>query len=183
MKHAVIFFANGTEECEALIVVDILRRAGVDLQIAAVGGSLELVSSHKVVIRADVLAENVDFSAVDALILPGGMPGTTNMEADSTVRGAVQAFMTSGKLTAAICAAPSILAHMGLLKGRRATSYSSFQTQLTGAEVLNQEVVEDGNLITSWGLGGAIPFALTLAERLSSAEEAQRIRQGIAYVH
>ena len=172
MSKAVVFFAEGTEECEALLVVDLLRRAKV-----------EVTSSHKVHITADALAEDIDYSDVDMVVLPGGIPGTPNLAANKTVTDTCVSFAQTGKKVAAICAAPSVLAQLGLLEGRKATAHAGFQDQLAGAEVLDAEVVVDGNITTSYGLGGAIPFALELVRQLAGQAEADRIRNAIAYRH
>ena len=114
MSKAVVFFAEGTEECEALLVVDLLRRAKVDVTVASASGSREILSSHKIRITADALAEEVDYSDVDLVVLPGGIPGTPNLAANKTVTDTCTAFAKSGKKVAAICAAPSVLASLGL---------------------------------------------------------------------
>lgn len=183
MSKAVLFFADGTEECEALLVADLLRRAKVEVVIASASGRKQLVSSHNIRIIADAIAEDIDYSDVDLVILPGGIPGTPNLAANKTVTDTCTAFATEGKKVAAICAAPSILASLGLLEGKRATAYASFQDQLAGATVLDEEVVVDGNITTSYGLGGAIPFALELVRQLAGDAEAERIRNAIAYRH
>ena len=183
MKKAVVFFANGMEECEALLIVDLLRRGNVDVVTAAVGGSRDIISSHQIPIQADVLAEDGGYSDADMVVLPGGMPGTRNLEASDTVKQTVLDFAGSGKKVAAICAAPSILGHLGLLQGRFATSYIGMRDQLMGASVLDQEVVVDGNITTSFGLGGAIPFALELVRQLSGDQVSDRVRQDIEYLH
>ena len=183
MSKAVLFFADGTEECEALIVVDLLRRAKVEVTTASVNGTRTITSSHGVTLQTDARAEEVELDAMDAVILPGGMPGTLRLGESKTVRTAAAAFLRSGKLVAAICAAPGILGELGLLQGRRATGNVHHRDKLLGAAVLDEEVVEDGNLITSYGLGGAIPFALTLVRRLAGEAEEARIRGAIEYRH
>ena len=183
MSKAVVFFADGTEECEALLVVDLLRRAKVEVVVASASGRRALVCSHGVHLTTDALAEDLDYAGVDLIVLPGGMPGTLNLAANPAVVQAVTAFCAAGKKVAAICAAPSILGSLGLLEGRRATAHAAFQDKLGGAEVLDAEVVVDGNLTTSYGLGGAIPFALELVRQLAGPDEAERIRQAIAYRH
>ena len=177
MSKAVVFFAEGTEECEALLVVDLLRRAKVDVTVASASGSREIL------ITADALAEEVDYSDVDLVVLPGGIPGTPNLAANKTVTDTCTAFAKSGKKVAAICAAPSVLASLGLLEGKNATAHAGFQDKLAGAHVLDAEVVVDGNITTSYGLGGAIPFALELVRQLAGQAEADRIRNAIAYRH
>ena len=193
MSKAVVFFADGTEECEALLVVDLLRRAKVEVIVASAMGRRELVSSHKIHLTADALAEEVDYSDVDMVVLPGGIPGTPNLAANKTVTETCAAnktvtetcaaFAKAGRKVAAICAAPSILASLGLLEGRNATAHAGFQDQLAGAIVHDEEVVVDGNITTSYGLGGAIPFALELVRQLAGQAEAERIRNAIAYRH
>ena len=157
MSKAVVFFAEGTEECEALLVVDLLRRAKVEVTVASASGSREILSSHKIRITADALAEEVDYSDVDLVVLPGGIPGTPNLAANKTVTDTCTAFAKSGKKVAAICAAPSVLASLGLLEGKNATAHAGFQDKLAGAHVLDAEVVVDGNITTSYGLGGTPP--------------------------
>ena len=116
MSKAVVFFADGTEECEALLVVDLLRRAKVEVIVASAMGRRELVSSHNIHLTADALAEEVDYSDVDMVVLPGGIPGTPNLAANKTVTDTCTAFARAGRKVAAICAAPSILASLGLWK-------------------------------------------------------------------
>lgn len=183
MSKAVVFFAEGTEECEALLVVDLLRRGKIEVVVASASGSLTVTGSHKITITADALAEDVDYSDVDLVVLPGGIPGTPNLAANATVTGTVKAFAEAGKKVAAICAAPSILASLGLLEGKKATAHFSFQDKLTGAVVLDQEVVVDGNITTSYGLGGAIPFGLELVRQLVGPDEAAQVQKAIAYKH
>ena len=134
-------------------------------------------------ITADALAEEVDYSDVDLVVLPGGIPGTPNLAANKTVTDTCIAFAKAGKKVAAICAAPSVLAALGLLEGKNATAHAAFQDKLAGAHVLDTEVVVDGNITTSYGLGGAIPFALELVRQLAGEAEADRIRNAIAYRH
>ena len=124
-----------------------------------------------------------DLKGVDMVVLPGGIPGTPNLAANKTVTDTCVSFAKSGKKVAAICAAPSVLASLGLLEGRKATAHAGFQDKLAGAEVLDTEVVVDGNITTSYGLGGAIPFALELVRQLAGQAEADRIQNAIAYRH
>lgn len=123
MSKAVIFFAPGLEECEGLLCVDILRRAGVEVTIAAVGGECIVKSARQVNVVADALAEELDYAAFDACILPGGIPGVPNLKADATVRKVCTDFAAQGKIVAAICAAPTALAAFGVLGGKKATVY------------------------------------------------------------
>ena len=118
MSKAVIFFAPGLEECEGLLCVDILRRAGVEVTIAAVGGEKIVKSARQISVVADALAEELDYTVFDACILPGGIPGVPNLKADATVRRVCRDFAAEGKVVAAICAAPTALAVFGVLNGK-----------------------------------------------------------------
>ncbi len=183
MANAVIFFAQGLEECEGLVTVDILRRAGVTVTVAAVGGSVDIVSSHGVRITADAPAEGLDYAAFDAAILPGGMPGTLHLKADATVRRVCTDYAAAGKTVAAICAAPSALAAFGLLRGKNATVYPGADLiaalQEGGAAYTAAPVTQDGRIITGEALGAAIPFALCVAAALAGPEAAAKVKASI----
>lgn len=176
----VVLLAEGFEEIEALAPVDVMRRAG--LKVAAVGvGGTEIAGSHGIKVLADTAAEKLDPAEVDALVLPGGMPGTLNLEHSEAVQRLIDSCVEQGKLVAAICAAPSILAHKGLLRGREATAFPSFQKDLEeGGAILSQSYVcRDGRFITARGMGVATQFGLKLVETLVSPEKAREIREGI----
>ena len=180
MKTVVVFLADGFEECEGLLAVDLLRRAGINVITASVMGRREILSSHQVTLLADALAEEVDYQAADMLVLPGGMPGTLRLGESPTVRDQCAAFARD-RTVAAICAAPSVLAGLGLLEGKRATCHPAFEDKMAGAAVTRESVTTDGNLITGQGLGAAIPFALELVGRLAGREEAERIASAICW--
>ena len=175
MSKAVVFFAEGTEECEALLVVDLLRRAKVDVTVASASGSREILSSHKIRITADALAEEVDYSDVDLVVLPGGIPGTPNLAANKTVTDTCTAFAKSGKKVAAICAAPTILAMLGITDGRRATCYPGCEGQMGSADMVCAPAVTDGKLITGTSAGCAVPFGLALIAALKGQAVAEQI--------
>lgn len=183
MSKAVIFFARGLEECEGLLCVDLLRRAGVEVTIAAVGGSQTVTSARQVNVVADALAEDLDYTAFDACILPGGIPGVDNLKADATVRKVCQEFAAAGKYVAAICAGPTVLAGFGVLRGKKATVYPGMDAPLTegGAEYTGLPLTIDGNIVTGEALGAAIPFALALARLLAGAEASDRVKKAIVY--
>ena len=183
MSKAVIFFARGLEECEGLLCVDLLRRAGVEVTIAAVGGSQTVTSARQVNVVADALAEDLDYTAFDACILPGGIPGVDNLKADATVRKVCQEFAAAGKYVAAICAGPTVLAGFGVLQGKKATVYPGMDVPLTegGAEYTGLPLTIDGNIVTGEALGAAIPFALALARLLAGAEASDRVKKAIVY--
>ena len=175
MSKAVIFFAPGLEECEGLLCVDILRRAGVEVTIAAVGGERIVKSARQVNVVADALAEKLDYAAFDACILPGGIPGVPNLKADATVRKVCTDFAAQGKIVAAICAAPTALAAFGVLGGMDADLTAA------GASYTGLPITIDGNIITGEALGAAIPFALALARTLAGADAANKVKTAIVY--
>lgn len=181
MSSAAVFFATGYEEVEALTVVDILRRADIDTKMVSVTGEKQVTSSHKVTVEMDELLEDVDFSAIDVLVLPGGLPGTTNLEACGPLMKQVDAFAADGKLVAAICAAPSILGHKGFLKGKKACSSPGFESQLDGAQIVDKPAVIDGNIITGRGMGAAVPFGLAILEKLKGRAAAGKVADAIRY--
>jgi 4-methyl-5(b-hydroxyethyl)-thiazole monophosphate biosynthesis len=181
MSRLAIFFAEGYEEIEALTVVDICRRCGLEIDMISVTGEREVKSSHGVSVRTDKTFEEADLEAFDMLILPGGMPGTKNLEAHAGLMAQVDAFYASGKYIGAICAAPSIFGHRGILKGRRACSYPSFESHLEGATVTAGPVEISDNVVTSRGMGTAIDFALAIAGIFVGKERAEKTAKAIVY--
>lgn len=181
MKKIGIFLADGFEEIEGLTVVDILRRAGMEAEMISIMGRKEICGSHKIAVQADALYEDVDFAELDGVVLPGGMPGTTNLGAHAGVNETIKNFAAEGKLVAAVCAAPSVLGQAGLLEGKKATCYPGYEDKLTGAEVINEEVAEAGNIITSRGMGTTIAFALRITAYLAGEEKAQELAKKIIY--
>lgn len=185
MSRVCVFLADGFEEIEGLTVVDILRRAGVETQMVSISESRTVTGSHKIPVQADVCIGEAEFSVseTELLVLPGGMPGTKHLGACEALTGLLVRFAQEGKKVAAICAAPSVLGDLGLLKGKKAACYPGFEDRLAGAEVVYEKVVVDGNVTTSRGMGTAIPFALALTEQLVSKEKADEIKKGIIYGH
>lgn len=181
MSRALVFLADGFEEIEGLTVVDLLRRAGVETQTVAVMGAPEVTGSHGIQVRADVLFEEMDDSDTELYVLPGGMPGTKHLAAHAGLGKLLQDAASSGKKVAAICAAPSVLGGLGILKGRRATSYPGFEGQLAGAELSEEQVVVSGNITTSRGMGTAIPFGLELVAQLKGRAVADELAKGIVF--
>ena len=177
---AIVFLGDGFEECEALIVVDILRRAGVETTMASVMGRLQVDSSRHIKVMADALAEDVDFDPVDLIVLPGGRLGVENLSESAVVKAQCREF-AENKRAAAICAAPSLLAALGLLEGKRATCHPDFEGEMPGAVLLNESVVTDGNMVTGQGLGASFDFAFELVRMLVSEEKAEQIRKAICY--
>lgn len=181
MSTVSVFIATGFEEIEALAVVDILRRAGVETNMVSISGEKRVTGSHKIVVETDELLNEVDFDSLDVIVLPGGLAGTQNLEACETLMGQVDRFVDQGKLVSAICAAPSILGHRGHLKGKKACSYPSFESHLEGAEVMDQPAVIDGNIVTGRGMGAAVPFGLAILEKLQGKEAADTMAEKIVY--
>jgi 4-methyl-5(b-hydroxyethyl)-thiazole monophosphate biosynthesis len=174
-----VFLADGFEDMEALAPVDILRRAGVDVRTVGVTGE-RVVSSHKVTVVPDLTVEKIVLDEkLDMIVLPGGMPGTLNLEANPDVLAAVDYCADNNRYVAAICAAPSILGHKGLLDGRYATCFPGFEKDLKGAMYTGKQVSVDGKFITSKGAGCSIKFALKLAELLCSKEKADSIESSL----
>lgn len=170
-----VFLANGFEEIEALATVDILRRAEIPVTTVGVG-SKTVTGSHQISVVADLTdAEFVYDGGVEMVVLPGGMPGTLELEKSVCVNSAVDRADSEGKYIAAICAAPSILGHKGLLRGKKACCYPGFEDQLIQATVVNDRVVHDGNIITSRGAGTVYEFASKLVELLRDKETADKV--------
>ncbi len=183
MKRVLVYLADGFEECEALLVVDILRRAGIDVVTVSITGNPVVTSTHRVCIYADALLAETNVGLFDAIVLPGGIPGTPNLAACEEVTMACAQFAAAGKLVAAICAAPSILGKLGLLEGKKATVYPGMEETLTGAEPVSAETVREGAIITGQAMGAAIPFALTVVDALLGGDVAKNLASDICYRH
>ncbi|MCD7807034.1 MAG: DJ-1/PfpI family protein [Lachnospiraceae bacterium] len=181
MKNAAIFFAEGYEEIEALTVVDMCRRAGLEIQMVSVTGAEYVTGSHQVCVKMDTRIEELDFDAVDMLILPGGMPGTRNLEQVPELTSQLKRFAAEGKYVCAICAAPSVLGHLGILEGKRACCYPGFEKDLTGTAVSNLACTVDGNVITARGMGCAIEFSKAIITALQDQDTAEKISESIIY--
>ena len=182
-SKAVICLANGFEEVEALTVSDILRRAKYDVALVSINETPEVESSRGVKVVADAVFTDMDFSETEMIILPGGMPGTNNLQAYEPLRKKVLEFAEGGKFVAAICAAPKILGELGLLKGRKACCHPGFEGELTGAEVvMDHPAVRDGNIITGRSMGCAIPFGLKVLEALAGSEAAREMSEKIVWM-
>ena len=175
------FLANGFEEVEALAPVDILRRGGVEVKMVSITGSNLVESSHGVVVKADLLFENItDFSDADLLMLPGGMPGSKNLNEHEGVRKALKEQFEKGKRVAAICAAPLVLASVGLLKGKKATIYPGMESYLgEDAEYTGALVQEDGNVTTGAGPAASFPYGYQLLSYFLPAEKVEEIKKGM----
>lgn len=181
MKKLYIFLADGFEEIEGLTVVDIARRAGIEVDMVSITGKKMIEGAHGICISADILFDNHDFSDADMLVLPGGMPGTNALMEHEALRNLLMDFDKKKKNIAAICAAPSVLGVNGLLTGKKAVCYPGFEEKLHGADVSYDNVAVDGHIITSRGMGTAIEFALAIVTKLVDEEASDRLAKAIVY--
>lgn len=181
MVKVAIFLATGFEEIEALTVVDLLRRVHVEIDMVSITGEKKAIGSHNIIVETDKIINQLDFNEYDMLILPGGMPGTLNLEACEVLMSQVDAFYAQGKLLASICAAPSILGHRHMLEGRLACCYPGFEKDLLGANVSLEPVCVDGKIITSRGMGCAVEFGLKIVEILLGEEVSKDLAGKIIY--
>lgn len=174
-----VFLAHGFEETEAIVPIDLLRRAGKKVITVGVGDNL-IKGSHGIHVLADIIPQEVHLTdELEMIVLPGGMPGTLNLEKSEYVQAAIDYCVENNKYIGAICAAPSILGHKGLLKGKTAVCYEGFETQLDGAVIGSESVAEDGIFITARGAGVAVEFGLKLIEKVHSKKESLRQRNAI----
>jgi 4-methyl-5(b-hydroxyethyl)-thiazole monophosphate biosynthesis len=178
MPKVVVILADGFEETEAVAVVDVLRRAGIDTVIAGLHDG-PVSSARKVRVIPDTVIDTVKSDDFDMIVLPGGQPGSDNLNADPRVKELITSFSRKGKLTGAICAAPIVLASAGILEGKHVTAYPSYKDKLGGAMYEEQSVVTDGNVLTSRGAGTALTFGLAIVERLISKEKARKIKEAM----
>ena len=181
MAKVGIFFADGCEEIEGLAVVDICRRAGLEIETISIMGRDIVAGSHRIKFQTDAVFEDVDFDTLDGVILPGGMPGTLQLGDHERVNGIIREFAEQKKLVAAICAAPSVLGAAGILEGKTAVCHPGFEGELKGANVIYENVAVDENIITSRGMGTAIPFALELVTRMCGKEKSDTLSKSIIY--
>ena len=173
--------ADGCEEIEGLTVVDIVRRAKMDITMISVNGKREVTSSHGVTFLADAVAEEVDYGALDGIVLPGGMPGTLQLGDHERVNGIIREFAEQKKLVAAICAAPSVLGAAGILEGKTAVCHPGFEGELKGANVIYENVAVDENIITSRGMGTAFDFGLAIVSYFMDDEVVADVRTHMIY--
>ena len=181
MAKTAIFLADGYEEIEALAVVDIFRRAGIDMDMVSISGELLTNGSHKIQVMADKLLKDICFEDYDMLVLPGGLRGMQNLEACEVLMQQVDTFYENDKFVAAICASPSIFGRRGILNGKQAVAYPGFEGELKGATVVDAGAIRTGNVITGRSMGSAIDFGLLLVEALLGEEKAEEIAKQIVY--
>ena len=176
-----VFFANGYEEIEALTVVDLTRRAGIETWMVSITDEKTVTGSHGITVSMDRTLSEVNFEEVDMIVLPGGMPGTLNLEACEPLMEKVKEFDANGKYISAICAAPTVFGHLGLLKGKKACCYPSMEDGLVGAEVTFEPTAVADHILTSRGMGTAIDFGLQIIARFQGQEAADEMAAKIVY--
>lgn len=174
-----VHLAEGFEEIEALACVDIMRRAGIETLMVSMTGQKLVKSVRNVFIEADILYEEADYKDCDMIVLPGGMPGARNLGNHKGLVSHIRGFVQNNKWVAVICAAPMILGHEGLLKGKKATIFPGMEEHLAEAEAVCDRVVIDGNIITSKGPGTAMEFAIALVGILKGQEIAERLKKDL----
>ncbi|MCD7936095.1 MAG: DJ-1/PfpI family protein [Tannerellaceae bacterium] len=179
MKKAFVFLATGFEETEAVGTIDVLRRGEIQTTTVSITGEKEVTGAHGIPVVADAIFAETDVSDADILVLPGGMPGSTNLNAFEPLKDRLTEQYNAGKYVAAICAAPLVFGGLGFLQGRKATCYPSFEPQLTGATVTGEKVVTDGNVITGKGPGLVFDFGLAIVEALQGKEKADEVAAGL----
>lgn len=177
-----LFLTEGFEEIEALTVVDLLRRAQIEITTVSITGAKKVTGSHEISVEADAVFKDINYNEAEMLVLPGGMPGTRHLLEHKELVQLLKEFHGQNKDIAAICAAPSVLGVNGLLKGKKATCYPGFEDKLIEAVYTGSKIEEDGNIITSKGMGTAIDFSLKIIERLKDKTLADKIAASIQYV-
>lgn len=173
------FFADGFEEIEAFTCVDVLIRAGLDVEMVSVTEKHLIEGAHDVPVICGLLFNDLDFNDANLLLLPGGMPGAATLDKHEGLKELIAGFVKKGKPVAAICAAPMVLGKMGLLKGKRVTCYPGFEQYLEGAECTGNPVEKDGDIITGKGPGAAMEFALTIVDTLLGKEKVAELKEAM----
>lgn len=179
MKTVALFLANGFEEIEALGTVDILRRADINVITTSITTEKEVTGAHNMTVVADKTFSELDFSKVDVIVLPGGMPGAKHLNEHEDLKTKVKEFADKGNTVGAICAAPMVLGGLGILEGKKATCYPSFEEYLVGAEATSESVVVDANIITGKGPAFMFDFALQLVETIAGESKRKEVQAGL----
>lgn len=177
MKKIFVHLANGFEEVEAITPVDVLRRAGCEVTMISVTGKREVTSARGVTVQADRLFEDADYTLADVILFPGGQPGSDNLVKHDGLKKMIGDFHRHGKMIAAICAAPMVLANAGILQGKRVTCFPGTESKLKGAICTGNAVEIDGNIITGKAAGAAMKFSLALTEQLIGKSKAEELKK------
>ena len=181
MSKVYVFLAEGFEEIEASTPVDILRRAGIDAKFVSIDDKEYVTGARGITIKADEKFSEIDKDSADILVLPGGLPGTTNLKNFKPLMELVLDYNSRGKRIAAICAAPTVFGGLGILNGKKAVCYPGLENELTGAITSKESVVTDGNITTSRGMGTALDFSLELLSLLKGKAEAEEMAAKVVY--
>lgn len=181
MSLVYAFFTEGFEEIEGLAVVDLLRRADIEIETVSITGRYEVTGAHNITIRTDKLFSEINTDNADLLFLPGG-PGTPDLAAHEGLVQALRNFNESGRNIAAICAAPGVLGQLGMLKGKKATCFPGYEEKLQGAEYVREKAVTDGNITTARGMGTSIELGLELIRILADKERSDEIAGKIQFL-
>lgn len=181
IKMVYIYLAEGFEETEALVPLDLLRRAGISVSTVSVTEDAFVTGAHKITVRADITVKDAAYAPerAELIMLPGGMPGTKNLDASAAVHSALDSAYADGRFIAAICAAPSVIGKKGFLKGKKAVSYPGFEQYLYGRIETDEKCVRDGRVITAVSAGAAIDFGLKMVAALCGEEKAKEIKNAI----
>lgn len=177
MKNVFVHLANGFEEVEAITPVDVLRRAGSEVTIVSITGKKEVTSARGITVQADMLFEDVDYGRADVILFPGGQPGSDNLTKHEGLKKVIAEFHRKGKMIAAICAAPMVLANAGILQGKRVTCFPGTESKLKGAICTGNAVEIDGNIITGKAAGAAMKFSMALTEQLFGKSKAEELKK------
>ena len=175
-----IILGKGFEEAEALVPCDLLRRAGVETTLAGIG-SRSITGGHGITVQADCVAEETELTAAEMIVLPGGLGGVESSRGSRPVMNAVRTMYEQGKKIAAICAAPTILAQLGVTEGKKVTCYPGMEAEMKSAELCGAAVAADGNVITGRAAGAAFDFALKLIKVLRGQEAADKVARSVVY--
>jgi len=179
MNDLYIHLAEGFEEIEAVTIIDVLRRAGLNVISVSVTGNRMVKGSHNIEMKADLLFDEVDFTSGEMIILPGGMPGSKNLNEHTGLKQQILEYQKTGKYLAAICAAPIVFGNLGILNGKRAVCYPGYEAHLTGADVQSNSYIVDNNIITGRGVGAALNFSLEIVRILVGEERALQLRKAM----
>ena len=179
MKTIFVFLADGFEEIEAITPIDVLRRAGLNVQTVSVMDKQTVSGAHGIPVVADKMFADIHLEDAEMLLLPGGLPGATNLDAHQGLSDMIMTFASEGKALAAICAAPLVFGNRGLLQGKKATCYPGFESYLTGAEYTAALVEKDDHFITAKGPGAAMDFAFAIVEKYCGVEKVNELKSGM----
>jgi 4-methyl-5(b-hydroxyethyl)-thiazole monophosphate biosynthesis len=180
MKAIYVHLAEGFEEIEAITIIDVLRRAGLNVITVSITDNNIVTGSHKIPVKADILFKDADYDNAEMILLPGGMPGAKNLSEHKGLNSQILKFFKENRPIGAICAAPMVLGKLDILKGKKAVCYPGYESYLNGATIINAPVVHDGNVITGRGAGVALQFALEIVRFLKSDDSSLELKKAMA---